>query len=280
MALDLPNPIGFVLSGGATGGALQVGMLRALHEAGVVPDLVVGTSAGAINGAILAGDPANGWQELDRVWAGLERRTIFPYSLRDFTKLVRNRRHLFSTDGLTALIDSHKPTEHIEDLAIPFGAVAAEAISGRPVMFTEGPLEPALRASAAIPGVFPRVQIDGVWYWDGGIAANVPVRQAVELGAASLVVLDGATGGPKDDLPESMTHTFLYVTGVLMRHQIDNDLAHVSGDLPVVYLPRYDGGAVSPFDFDHTAELVDFGHRRAAAFLETLQVSGPGLYEE
>jgi NTE family protein len=136
--MPLPRPIGFVLGGGGALGAVQVGMLRALLERGVTPDLVVGTSIGAFNGAILAADPTLAVDKLISFWTNTSQ--INGMHWRGLTPLLRwrrTRRSLFSNDGLALNIRSQLSAFHlIEDLALPFGAVAVEVHRGLPELLT------------------------------------------------------------------------------------------------------------------------------------------------
>ncbi len=264
----LPRPLAFVLSGGAASGATQVGMLRALHEAGVVPDLIVGTSVGAINGVMVAGPVEEGLARLESVWQQIDRDTILGgSSIACLPRLVRTRRHLFPPDSLRALIRRHIPARRFDDLDVPFVAIATRVAGGTPTALGRGDLETALLASAAIPGVFPRVEIDGHSYFDGGITANVPVRQAVELGARSVVVLSSAPAGDRE-LPTNIAETLQWATHLLMRSQQSADVSHL-GEHAIVELPRSSPHGLSPFDFGRTGELIETAYRATLEFLRS-----------
>ncbi|MGI9642155.1 MAG: patatin-like phospholipase family protein, partial [Acidimicrobiia bacterium] len=159
---ELPRPLAFVLSGGAASGATQVGMLLALRDAGVEPDVIVGTSVGAINGAMVAAYPEDGARRLREVWTALDKEGLLgSSSLRCLPRLVRTRRHLYRADGLRSLIRTHLRVASFAELNVPFVAVATAAGTGTTALLQRGLLEPALLASSAIPGVFPRVEICG-----------------------------------------------------------------------------------------------------------------------
>jgi NTE family protein len=137
---------------------------------------------------------------------------------------------------------------------------------------------PALLASAAIPGVFPPVDHDGRRLYDGGVVANVPVRQAVAMGARSLVVLDCTFPGHLLPAPESLAETVLFTTMVAMRSQAILETPLVAKHIPVVYLPGPDALRISPFKFAATNQLIEGAYEAAHSFLDDLQVDGPGLY--
>ena len=220
-ATDLPRPVGFVLGGGGSLGASQVGMLQALTERGVFPDLVVGTSVGALNGAVVALDPLSAARRLGRIWPGNTRQMVFPGGLlAQVRTLQQGRTHLFPDTGLRAVLASYLgPDSSFADLALPFGAVTMDVATAAPHVITEGPLQPAVLASTAIPGVFPAVHHDGRQLYDGGVVANVPVTQALAMGARSLVVLDAAFPGRLPKPPESLAEALLFTAMVTMRVQ-------------------------------------------------------------
>lgn len=181
-----------VLSGGGNRGAMEVGALRAIFEEGISPDLIVGTSVGAFNGAYIAGHPTlEGVSGLERIWYGLRRPDVFPGRLPgQLLQVLRYRDRLRDPSALRRLVEQYAPAERLEDLPVPLVVVAAALDEGREAWFRRGPLVPAVMASAAIPGVFPPVTIDGVRYVDGGVANNTPISVAVDLGADRVWVID------------------------------------------------------------------------------------------
>lgn len=275
---DLPRPLAFALSGGASSGATQVGMLRALRDAGIRPDIIVGTSVGAINGVMVAGSGEGGVDRLRDVWAEIDRDEILgSSSIRCLPRLVRTRRHLFPSDALRGLIQRNLPVQRFESLPIRFAAVATHVAHGSPAVLVTGDLGRALLASAAIPGVFPRVEIDGHWYFDGGVTANVPVRQAVELGARTVVVLDAAPPPAERDQPTNIAETIQYVAGLLMRSQSSADVSYMRGLCELVELPRCTPQRVGPFDFSRSHELMELAYSRTRRFLTERRGALPAL---
>ncbi len=278
---DLPRPVGFVLGGGGSLGAAQVGMLRALAERGIVADLVVGTSVGALNGALVALDPADVVDRLAPVWAAMTRRVVFPGGpLSQARTLRRGRTHLFPNTGLHAVIDAHLPRDAtFADLAVPFGAVTMDVTTAAAHVVRDGPLAPALLASAAIPGIYPAVDVGGRQLYDGGVVANVPLIQALAMGARSLVVLDATFPGRIPGAPATLAEALLFTAIVTMRVQARLEAPIAAREVPVVYLPGPEYVRVSPFDFDHTDELIHGAHTAVSAFLDDLVITGPGLYQ-
>jgi NTE family protein len=180
----------FVFGGGGVLGACEVGMVSALLDNGVVPDLVVGTSIGALNGVHVAADPTPAAaRRLVDLWAQLSAREVFGGPLSRLTRLARHRTHLHSNEPLRDLLDRTLPFRRFEELPVPFQCVAASIERAEEHWFAEGELVPAVLASAALPGVLPPVRIGAEHFLDGGLVNSIPVARAVALGADAIYVL-------------------------------------------------------------------------------------------
>jgi NTE family protein len=175
----------FVLSGGGSLGAVQVGMVQALTARNVKPDLLVGTSAGALNVGYLAGHGTGpeALGALADIWVGLRRGDVFPFSPgRHLLALARARESVFASDGIRRLIESHLPYSNLEDAGIAVHVVATNMLSGEEVLLSEGDASSAILASTAIPGLLPAVCRDGLILGDGALANNTPISQASASG--------------------------------------------------------------------------------------------------
>lgn len=278
--INLPAPVGFVLGGGGSLGAIQVGMLRALAEHGIAPDLVAGTSVGSVNGSLVALDPDNAPDRLATLWAGMTRAQVFPGGpLAQLRTLRRGRTYLFRNTGLVeVLAKGLGGVTNFAQLKLPFGAVAVDAVTGQPVLMHTGELVPAILASSAIPGIYPPVRHEGRVLYDGGVLANVPITQALAMGAKSLVVLDCAFPGHLPSVPSTLAETLLFWATLGMRNQAVLEATLASADVPILYLPGAPVQRVTPLDFGHTAELIEVSHRQSTEFLDAVRVDGPGLY--
>lgn len=184
----------FVFSGGAVHGASQIGMVRRLFEAGIYPDVVVGSSAGAINGCTIAADPcmAN-VDHLEKVWRNLADNAPISVGRMDVVKSILRRQSSFDTGaGMRKLVSSNKVIENLEDAKAEIHVSTTNTETSGVTWWTSGPVDQVVLASAAIPGVLPSVLLsDGVHHIDGGLVANVPVGYAAALPNVSrLVVLD------------------------------------------------------------------------------------------
>lgn len=262
-----------VLTGGGNLGALQAGALRALVEGGIRPDLVVGSSVGAINGAFYASRPGpEGCAELVDGWCRLRRRDLFRFRLgRAVSGFLGLRDHLVAARRLQAWIESTLEVRRIEETPVRFAAVATDALSGDPVVLTEGDLPRALMASAAIPGVFPPVRVGERWLVDGSLAAGTPVLEALTLGAREIYVLTTQTAPrrrpPRGALAMAM-HSVALTTARLQRQhlaQAAEELARRGGRLHLVPSPEPE--APSPFDFTQGQRLACLAYQRTRAWL-------------
>jgi NTE family protein len=171
-------------------------MLRAVQEAGIEPDFLVGTSAGALNAAFLGGRgfSAESVRDLAGIWAGLRTNDVFPgLGWWSSLRALAGSGVLASPSGLEGIIARHVPATHAE-LAIPTAVIASDLATGSAVAFRQGDLRRHVLASSAIPGVFPPVSVDGRTFIDGGVSSHVPLLPARDLGAQTMVVLD--TGFP------------------------------------------------------------------------------------
>ncbi len=163
-------------------------MLRALSEAGVRPDIVVGTSIGAVNGAFVAAGPERAAELLAELWGGESLGLVFSETvLGRAVRLARSGTHLHAIEPLRKLLADKLPATDFADLALPFHCVAASIENATAHWFSSGPLVPAVMASCAVPGLLPPVEIDGAHYFDGGLVHSIPVGRAVALGATHRV---------------------------------------------------------------------------------------------
>lgn len=262
--------VAFVLSGGGNLGALQVGMLRALTEHGIVPDVVLGCSVGAMNGAAFALDPtAAGVERLQEHWnAGKE--DLVPSSrLPPLLQMVRKGESLHSNDslrrGLELLLGA---TRRFEDLALPFECVAAEVETAEEHWFAEGYLVPAVLASAALPAVFPVVTIEGRHFVDGGVLDNVPVSHAVELGCREIYVLHVGRHGRPDAEIRRPLDAAMQAYWVARNGRFARDLAALPDGVDAVILPPGGRPELRYDDFSRTDELIAQGYENAMPFLD------------
>jgi len=260
----------FVLTGGASLGATQAGMLQALYERDIQPDLFVGTSAGALNAAFAASRPttADAAIELQRIWLGLTRSQVFPASpLTAALGALGVRDHSFPPSGLRRVIERHCDFARLEDAAVPVHVVAADALTGEEVRLSEGPVVDALLASAAIPGVFPPVVWEDRLLIDGGIVNNAPITHAIELGADRVLVLCALGPSRLEEAPRGALAAGMTAITRALTRRLEEDVARYGDVVELTVLPPPTVPGLLPSDFGHADELIDQGLHRARAEL-------------
>lgn len=267
----LVPPVAFVLSGGASLGSMQVGMLAALAAHGVEPDLVVGTSVGSLNGAVVAQHAQLGAAvtHLDQIWSSLRTHDVMPGGPVAQAALVVRTGYLHPRDGLRNLVRSVLLFDDFGELPRPLTVVAADVLTNDVRWFREGPIEPALLAATALPGVFATMVVDGRHYWDAGPVANVPLQAAVDAGAGSIVVLDTGNVCPRREVPRGIPDGLLIAAMTAMRQRVLIEASAVAEHVPMLYLPHPCAGHRSPLNFDSSVELIEPTTAMVAAFLDT-----------
>ena len=266
----------FVLSGGGNQGVAQVGMLRALLERGIQPDVIIGTSAGALNGATIATSPTlEKVDKLEEVWISLDGETVFPAGpFRRAWNILRRDDHLIPNYGLRDVIERAEPAATFAALQVPLRVVTTDLITGDEIVIVSGALPPALLASSALPGIFPPVSLNGHTLVDGAVVNLVPISHALAGPIDRIFVLDVS-----DPVGERRIRSPLDV--VIRAFAISRDLRFelemqwLPKDVEVVVLPQPDDDR-DFFDFSRGKELIDAAHRLASDALDDLEAR-PGL---
>ncbi len=273
-AMPTSRVTAFVLGGGGVLGSAEVGMLQALIERGVKPDLIVGSSIGALNGVVVAADPsAVAVRRLAETWGELQSRSVFSASLfGQVSNVVRHGTYLHSNEALRALIGDAVGDANIEDLAVKFQCVAASIERAGAHWFDSGPVVDAVLASCAVPGLLPPVCIGDEHFLDGGLVASVPVGRAVELGASRIFVLH--VGRLEQPLrpPSRPWQVALVAFEIARRHQFVDDMIRVGG-IETHILPS--GGSVRLIsiryrDLSAVARRIEAAYQATSAYLDTL----------
>ncbi len=239
------RPVAFVLGGGGVLGAVEVGMLRALLRSDITPDLVVGTSIGAVNGVLVAADPTVAVTDrLVRLWASPEASEVYGDSVARQVRRFVARTHLHSPGPLKRLLQQELgPSSTFEDLVVPFQCCAASIERAAEHWFYTGPLVPAVLASSAVPGLLPPIEINGEHYLDGGIVNSIPVGRAVELGAATVFVLQvGRVERPLSP-PQRPWEIAQVAFEIARRHRYAREMADLPDGVAVHVLPTGGGEA-------------------------------------
>lgn len=260
----------FVLGGGGNLGAIQVGMLQALAERAIVPDALFGCSVGAINAVALAADPGkSGVERLTDIWSRLDSEVVCPPGrLSGLLLLTRKYRSLQSNDALRSLLETSLTYRRFEEAAIPVSVVATSLRTGRDHWFGAGEVIPAVLASAALPAIFPPVEIDGERFVDGGVVDNVPISRALASGATRIFVLHvGNFDRPRPE-PKRPIDALLQSFSIARNYRFQTEIARPPSGIELVVLPSIDPGPIRPNDFGKSGGLIARAHAAVAAFLD------------
>jgi NTE family protein len=263
-----PARTAFVLSGGGNQGVSQVGMLRALIEREIYPDVVIGTSAGALNGAAIAAEPTlENIDRLDELWCSLQGTDVFPGSkLSRAWNVLRRDDHLFPNSGLAAVVYRSLSVRTFAELAVPLRVIATDLDTGEEVVFAQGPLGPALLASAALPGVFPSIRHDNRLLVDGAVVNSVPLWHGL-AGPVDRIFVLNVTGSVADKISRSPLDVVLRAFAISRNQRFELELRHAPPEVEVMVLPR-PSDPREVFDFSHSRELIDEAHRLTSRVLD------------
>jgi NTE family protein len=251
---------------------MQAGMLHALYERGIVPDLLVGTSAGAMNAAYVASRPQTvaTARELSAVWCGLHRKDVFP--LRPATLLsglAGRGGHLVSGRGLRQVASRHLQLTRLEEAGIPLHLIACDSLSGQEVRLSAGPAVEAVLGAAAIPGVLPSVPFGGRLLTDGGVSNNTPISHAIQLGAERIYVLPTRDPGGRalSGPPRSALDAAMNALMELLGARLEGDLARYATAAEMIVLPAANPQHVPLTSFSHARDLIEQARTAARTVL-------------
>jgi NTE family protein len=268
--------VAFALSGGGNLGPMQAGAVVALLEAGITPDLLVGTSVGALNATFLSSRPGlSGAHSLVDAWATLRRHEVASFSPIDLLAgFFGVRDHLLAASRLRALIRKWVDIDVLEDAKTPVVAVATDALSGEAVVLQRGDVLEAISASAAIPGLLPSVRMGDRWLIDGSLSAGCPVLQAQDLGADDVYMITTATAPrarpPRGAVAMAMNSVSL-VTARSNQAQLEMARLRASQRGGRVFVvPSGEPPAPGPFDLSRSRLLTKASYDAARMWLASL----------
>jgi NTE family protein len=294
----------FVMWGGGSLGAAQVGMLRALTAHGVHADLVVGASVGALNGAYYAARPdADGVEELASLWLSVSEHDVYPlnrpealhalaanlplhplkgacqalgisnhtFPFRPLTfaeAMFGRRNYLFDNRALRRFMEHVLPIEDLADARIPLSILTTDVHSGRAVVLTDGPAVRALLASAAIPAFYPSITIGEHVLMDGGLADTTTLDYAVEHGADEVYLLAPGFAGSLPARPATAIAMALHGYNLLSEQRIGASIRRGSHRTRLRLIPPLHPSEVLPIDFGQTADLIERADQATHRWLE------------
>ena len=265
----------FVLGGGGVLGAVEVGMLRALFEADLRPDLVLGTSVGALNGALVAQDPTPGVVErLVGLWRSASDNEVYADSaVRQVRRALRTGTHLHSSRPLRERLAAELGDVTFEELAVPFQCCAASIERAGEHWFSSGRVVDAVVASAAVPGLFPPTEVDGEHFLDGGIVNSIPVGRAVDLGANRVFVLQVGRVDRPLSVPRRPWEVARVSFEIARRHRFHREMNELPTDIEAHVLPTGGGSArddslLAYRDFTKVEARIDAAYDATRSYLE------------
>lgn len=260
--------LAFVLPGGGSLGAVQVGMLRALTEHGIKPDILVGASVGALNSAFFAANSDRaGVDALERVWRSLRRQDVFQSGIVQLVQRLWRGDGGFGNAGLRALIERSLPYENIEDAPIPLHILAADFMSGKPVVLSNGRACEAIMASAAIPAAFPPVKVGEHFLVDGALATKTPIRIAAEMGCTRIVLLPVSFACAMTEPPQGTVAKAMHSLNLLVVRHLLSDVELLGSSVEISIVPPLCPLSTSPFDFSHTGALIDRAYDQTSRWI-------------
>ena len=261
-------------------------MLQALDEAGIGADVVLGTSIGAINGAVFAIQPGlRGVQTLTQLWTSDATEGVFGSSAwQRMGTMARSWTHTHPVEPLRDLLVEHVDATLIEDLPVPFQCVAASIERAAEHWFTEGPLVPALLASSAVPGLLPPARVGDEHFVDGGLVHSIPLGRAVALGAQTIYVMQvGRIERPLEP-PKRPWEVAAVSFEIARRHRFTAELAAVPEHVEVHVLPTGDSeppkyadtSALKYRDTSRVAERIQMAYQASMSYLMSSSPVGSG----
>ena len=270
MSLPDRKKTAFVFAGGGSFGAIQVGMLLALAEQGVVADFVVGSSVGAMNAAYYAADPTlKTVERLADIWRDIRRQDVFPITLRTLAGFIWRRDFLVSQDGVRGLIRRNLPYKNLEQAKIPVHIVTTDIVSGETVVLSSGSAEDAIVATTAIPGAFAPLRYGELYLSDGAISSNTPVRIAILKGATRLIVLPTGFACAGRVPPMGAVANALHALTLLIARQLSAEIDELSLDIQCAIVPPLCPLSGSPYDFSMTDAHILRAHSHTAEWLRS-----------
>ena len=250
-----PPRIGLALGGGAARGFAHIGVIQVLEDAGLKPDLIVGTSAGSLVAALYASGKSGA--ELGTLADAMDETAFADWSYPG--------RGLIRGEALAKFVRDHTGGRTIEQLRLPLGIVATDLENGQPILFQRGDVGTAVRASSAVPAVFQPVRIGAREYVDGGLVAPVPVRFAKAMGAELVIAVD-ISAPPEGNTTGDAMHMLLQTFAIMGRSINNFELR----DADVVLRPSLAG--VSGADFAARKRSILAGREATLAQLADLRL--------
>ena len=248
------DSVAFVLGGGGLRGAAEVGMLKALAETEIRPDMVFGTSVGSVNGSLISSGPFTDMAaELEHRWSELASTSVLRESLWGrMNNIVRHRTHLHSNTGLRDVLEDWLYHDTFEELPVHFECSAACIETSAEWWFDSGPLIEGVMASSAAPGLMPPVEVGGRHFIDGGVVNSIPISRAIEKGATTIYVMHVGNLDAPLRVPRHAWDVAFVAFEIARRHRFHRDMETLPPEITAHVLPT---GVDPNRDFNDPAKL-------------------------
>ena len=262
---DEGKKIAFILSGGANRGACQVGMLRALYDFNIRPDVILGASVGALNGVSFASNPTlDGVNHLEEVWRSMKRDTILPPPRFGTTwRYAKKTPSVYQNDNLRAVIQESISINDLSQCQVPVEVVTTKLCSGEVARFSSGDAIEILLASTALPGTYPSITIGKDELIDGGIADDVPLLRAYELGATHVYILYCSSLNESKKNYERPIEAILDSFTLAKKAKLRSDIALLANKIEITLIESPVAAETSWLDFSRSDLLILDGYRSA-----------------
>lgn len=267
---ELIEPVAFVFPGGGAACAYQVGVLKALSERGIRPDLLVGVSAGGLNAALFAWQNTRaGLERIDELWRAIRRRDLLRLHPARLALAGVGRRPSFIDNRHGRLfLRRHFGDRHIEDAPIRLAIVATDLATGTATALTSGDVTSAVLASTAFPGVYPPVELGERTFIDGGVVADMPLDLCVDLGAKSVVVIQVPDLERNQPVPRRAIDILLRASTFGVEAHGRAVLRRPPPELEAVIEIPAQQSTVTTFAIGAAGVIIDSGHEATARWLD------------
>lgn len=272
---EIRSPVALVLCGGGSRGAMEVGFYRAIRDLGLPVDFIIGSSIGALNGACLGAGMRP--EKVAELWCSFRRREALRINLRGLLAPWRYSA-FFDLDPLRRRLREVLPVTRFEDMPVPLIVVTTDLQAGKAVYWSgTGDIVEPLIASMSLPGVFAPVEMDGRQFVDGGIANNVPLDKAVELGAKTILMIHCTCCEPASKPLRGIARVLVRSFSIALERKFAAELEHVGALVQVHSVqPRFPH-EIDLLDFRYSGELIDTAYRQTIEYFTAPDAGAGGF---
>lgn len=266
---DSSNRTAFLLPGGGSLGAVQVGMLKALEEHGIRASMYLGSSVGAVNAAYLASGPSSETiPGLEQIWLSIRKSQIFPANVTaNLWTLLGMRNHISDSSGLRRLLEKNLKYTNLEDAHVPVAVSTTNILTGQYRVIKVGPAVEAVLASAAIPAIYPPVQWENDYLVDGSVAGHIPLEPALEAGIQRVIVLPTGFTCSRTEPPRGPVSMALQSVHIMLGRQLHTAIQLFGSKMDLIVVPPLCPVDTLMNDFNNTADFIQRAYDQTRTWL-------------